>query len=184
MVHFGEQRAPTMFKAVPIRLPLLILLLVIGCHNGLAATECPRPATLIAPDDPAYVDAVHLRGVLQSHGFTVECIFPTKFSSTFLKWENGVARSTVEGEACFRTREGDIGVVFVPKPQTFADLKIRERRQGRGYLYSFSGMPGIWLVKNVGSARRQYHIKHDNYILSVDDESVRNRLEEAVADVH
>jgi hypothetical protein len=45
-------------------------------------------------------------------------------------------------------------------------------------------MPEIWIVKHVGSARRQYHIKHDNYILSVDDAAVRVRLEEAVADVH
>ena len=29
-----------------------------------------------------------------------------------------------------------------------------------------------------------FYIKHDNYILSVDDAAVRVRLEEAVADIH
>jgi hypothetical protein len=178
-----------MLRTIPGRFSILVLLLIVpllivAAHGRLAATECPPPAALLALDNPAYADAVHLRDVLQSHGFTVECIFPTKFSSAFLKWKNGIASSTVEGEACFRTNVGDIGAVFVPKPQTFEHLKITERRQGRGYLYSFSGMPEIWIVKHVGSARRQYHIKHDNYILSVDDAAVRVRLEEAVADVH
>ncbi len=152
-------------------------------HSRLLAQpeNCPRPAALIAPDNPAYNDAMDLQKTLEARGFVVDCIFPTKFSSAFLVWENGVPRSTVEGEACFRTNFGDLDIVFIPKPQTFVELKIEERREGGGYLYTFSGMPEVWLVKRVGSGpRREYFLKHDNYILSVTDEKLRARLEETL----
>jgi hypothetical protein len=144
------------------------------------SNHCPPPASLIAADNPAYTDARDLQEELKTSGIDVYCIFPTKFSSAFLVWENGVAHSTVEGEACFRTNFGDLGIVFVPKPQTFADLKISEHREGGGYLYTFSGMPDIWIMKQLGSGRRQYFLKSDNYIVSVTDANLRLRLEEAL----
>jgi hypothetical protein len=85
---------------------------------------CPPRAALISPDHPAYMDAMGLQKALEAHAFIVYCVFPTKFSSAFLVWENGIAHSTIEGEAAFRTNFGDIGAVFVPKPQSFAELNI------------------------------------------------------------
>jgi hypothetical protein len=170
-----------MLRFVFARLAASIAILLAVSHPLRAQSDhCPPPAALIAPDNPTYADATDLQEKLKASGIGVYCIFPTKFSSAFIVWENEVAHSTVEGEACFRTNFGDIGVVFIPKPQTFSALNIRERYKDGGYLYTFSGMPDTWIVKQVGSGRRQYFLKSDNYIMSVTDANLRLRLEEAL----
>ena len=172
-----------MLKTVPAQLAASFVLLLIGAHPLPAQpAPCPPPAVLIAPDNPAYADAMNLAQKLEAHGFVVNCIFPTKMSSEFLVRENGVERSTIEGEACFRTNYGDIGAFFVPKPQTFGDLKIKEQRRGGGYLYTFSGMPSVWPQKigRWGSARRDFFLKRDNYLLSASDDTLHAHLEDAL----
>lgn len=172
-----------MLKTVPAQLAASFVLLLIGTHPLPAQpAPCPPPAALIAPDNPAYADAIDLAQKLAAHGFVVRCIFPTKMNSEFLVPENGVERSTIEGEACFVTNYGDIEAFFVPKPQTFSDLKIREQRKGGGYLYTFSGMPSVWPRKigRWGSARRDFFLKRDNYLLSVSDDTLHTHLEDAL----
>jgi hypothetical protein len=137
---------------------------------------------LLDASDPAYPDAMELKQNLENHSFTVQCIFHTKLSSVFMVDVNGSLQSTVEGEFCFRTNRGDIDVVFVPKPQTFADFKITEHREDGGYLYRFSGTPRVHGGDKfkLGTAHRDYFLKHDNLLLIVDDNQLLGRLEEAL----
>ena len=164
---------------------LLFLLLAIVLCNRLSAQQvddCPGPAALMSPDQPAYADAMALKNGLESQGMVVRCIFGTKFSSQFIVWENGKPRSTVEGEACIRTNRGDLEVLFVSRPRTFADLKIKEHRARGGYLYTVSGMPDVWpsKFKHWGSVRRTYYFRHDNYLLSGAGEELRTTVEAAL----
>jgi|GEM_PF-2833060 len=151
---------------------LLAGLVLASAFSGLLVAQspqCSHPAALIAPGDPAYADAMEMKQRLQSHGYIVECVFPTKLGSMFQVDENGVLRSTVEGEAAFRTNLGDIDVVFMPKPQTFVDFKITERRKDHGYLYRFTGTPRVLAGDrfNFGSAYRQCYLKFDNQLVFV-----------------
>src|SRR5579863_5980468 len=118
------------------------LVLLSAFPSALAAqpVPCPPQKALLSATDPAYSDAMELQQRLEKHDFAVHCIFPTKFGSFFLVDHNGTLESTVEGEACFSTNYGGIDVVFLPKPQTFAEFEITERRKNGGYLYRFTGM--------------------------------------------
>ena len=171
-----------MLKGLPTRLAVgMFVLLAASCFPLSAqSVPCPTGEALMAPSDPAYADAIELEQRLESHGFTVKCIFPTKLSSVFMVEENGVLRSTVEGEACFSTNYGGIEVVFLPKSQTFADFKITEHRKGGGYLYRFTGTPRVWAGDKFkfGTANRQHFLKHGNYLFIVSDDQLFSRLEE------
>ena len=174
-----------MSRLLPARV-LLLLLVIVSC-NRLSAQQvptddCPPPAAFMSPDQPAYADAMALKNSLESQGMVVRCIFETKFSSQFLVWEDGNPRSTIEGEACIRTNLGDLGVLFVSRPRTFADLKIKEQRARGGYLYTVSGMPDVWpsKFKRWSSARRTYYFQHDNYLLSGAGEELRTAVEAAL----
>jgi len=173
-----------MLKALPARIPATIALFLAAFQAPSLAqsTSCPPPTALIASDNPAYADAMNLTKVLEAHGFVVNCIFPTKLGSIFQVADGDVVRSTVEGEANFTTNFGGFDVVFLPKPQTFADFKIAERREGGGYLYRFTGTPKVWAGDQFkfGSAYRNYFLKHDNYLFFLSDPSLISRLEEAL----
>jgi hypothetical protein len=162
-------------------LVLLLALLFALPQPALLAQPpaCPPAAILLQPTDPAYADAMELKRDLESQGFIVHCVFPSKLGSIFRVWEGGVSHSTIEGEASFRTDDGDVGVVFMPKPQTFADFKIKEHREGGGYLYRFAGTPRVWDVDRFGSAHRIYFLKHNNQLVLSDDK-LRARLEQAL----
>lgn len=164
-------------------LPALIVVVVAMSSPAPAKAQvapCPPAEISYQPGNPAYQDATNLRQTLESHGVEVYCIFETKLSSRFLRDENGTPRFTLEGEACIRTKYGDIGAFFVARPQTFAPLKIKEHRNSGGYLYTFSGMPDVWLPPDLGSAGRVHYYKHDNYLLSIDDSPLRTLLEQAL----
>lgn len=145
-------------------------LVLMSAFSGLLVAQSPQcsyPAALIAPDNAAYADAMDMKQKLQSRGYIVECVFPTKLSSVFQVDEYGTLRSTIEGEANFHTDRGDIDVVFMPEPQTFVDFKITERRKDHGYLYRFTGTPRVLAGDkfNFGSAYRQCFLKFDNQLL-------------------
>jgi hypothetical protein len=164
---------------------LLFLILVIALCTPLSAEQvddCPGPMALISPDQPADADAMALKANLESQRMVVRCIFETKFSSAFIVWESGKPRSTIEGEACIRTNLGDLEVLFVSRPRTFADLKIKEHRVREGYLCTVSGMPDVWpsKFKRWGSVRRTYYFRHDNYLLSGGGEELRTAAEAAL----
>ncbi len=107
-------------------------------------------------------------------------MFPTKLSSIFQINDAGILRSTVEGEVNFRTKYGDVDAVFLRAPQTFADFKITERREGGGYLYRFAGTPRVWETDRFGSARRMYFLDFGNLLLFIDDAALMQRLERAL----
>ncbi len=155
-----------------------IVLLLAAAQSALFAQPpgCPPAAALLSPSDPVYADAMELKQLLESHGFVVRCVFPTKLGSIFQVEQDGVLRSTIEGEANFSTNYGAFDAVFLPKPQTFTDFKITERREGGGYLYTFAGTPRVWEANEFGSASRVYFLKHGNQMLMVDDK-LRSRLE-------
>jgi hypothetical protein len=158
-----------------------ILLFAAFQYQVLAqSTDCPPAATLLSNTDPAYADAKDLAHNLENHGFVVQCMFPTKLGSIFEVADGNALRSTVEGEANFHTNYGDFDVVFVPKPQTFANFKITEHREGGGYLYRFFGTPRVWATNRYGTASRQHFLKHDNQLLIVVNEQLRARLEQAL----
>jgi hypothetical protein len=164
---------------------ILFLLLVIVLCTRLSAQQvddCPGPAALMSPDQAAYADAMALKHSLESQGMVVRCIFETKFSSQFIVRENGKPRSTVEGEACIRTNLGALEALFVSRPNTFSDLKIKEHRARGGFLYTVSGMPDVWpsKFKRWDSVRRTYYFRHDNYLLSGEGEELRTAVEAAL----
>ena len=171
-----------MLSVRPYRFLGSLVLLLLGVSLSLFSqvSECPPAVSRLSSTDPVYADAMELKQKLQSHGFVVRCVFPTKMGSIFQVTEGGVLRSTIEGEANFSTNYGDIDAVFVRKSQTFADFKITEHRQGVGYLYTFAGTPRVWEVNRLGSARRNYFLKHDNQLLLVSDNKLRGRLEQAL----
>ncbi len=159
-------------KGLPIP-PCRFILLLAASSFPLCAQSvpCPPPAALLSFSDPAYADAMELKQSLENHGFAVPCIFHTKLSSVFMVDVSGTLQSTVEGEFCFSTNRGGIEVVFLPKPQTFADFKITEHRQGGGYLYRFTGTPRVWAGDKFkfGTADRQYFLKQENRLFIVTD---------------
>ncbi|HKH99132.1 MAG TPA: hypothetical protein VJ999_08490 [Candidatus Sulfotelmatobacter sp.] len=173
-----------MRKAIPARLVAGFVLLLAASHYQLFAQspECPPSKVLLSASDPAYADAMDLAITLEAHGFTVRCMFPTKLGSIFQVADGDVLRSTIEGEANFSTNYGAFDVIFMPKPQTFADFRITERRSDGGYLYRFTGTPRV-LAGNkfkFGTATREHFLKHDNHLLLVSDDNLRARLEEAL----
>jgi|CZKJ01.1.fsa_nt_gi hypothetical protein len=172
-----------MWRALLTRLPAGFVLLLAAFTTSLVAQSvaCPPDKALLSTSDPAYADAMELQQRLEKHDFTIRCIFPTKFGSVFMVDQNGVLQSTVEGEACFSTNYGGIDVVFLPKPQTFADFKITEHREGGGFLYRFTGTPRVAAGDkfNFGTATRQYFLKHGNYLIIVSTNQLVARLENA-----
>lgn len=164
---------------------LLVLFVAVAACARLTAQEslpCPPQRALIAPDQPAYQDAMALKQNLESQGLTVRCIFETKFSSQFLDRTSAVPRSTIEGEACIRTNLGDLSVLFMWKPRTFSELSIKESRKRGWYVYSYSGMTDVWPhnIKHSGSKDRTYYFRHDNYLLSAVGEKQRAAVEAAL----
>jgi len=160
-----------MLKGLPIRFLAGCFLLLSACLALPAqSVPCPPAAALLSASDPAYADAVELKQTLENHDFAVQCIFRTKLNSMFMVDVNGTLQSTVEGVFCFSTNRGGVDVVFVPKPQTFADFKITERREGGGYTYMFSGTPRVEGNKvKMGTAHRNYFLKQDNHLFIVGD---------------
>jgi len=173
-----------MLRALPAHIVASLALgLIAFCAPILAqSTPCDLPAVLLTSDNPAYADAIDLAKRLEDHGFAIHCIYPTKLGSIFEVTDGNVIRSTVEGEANFDTNYGGIEVVFMPKPRTFADFKITERRKGGGYLYRFTGAPKVWAGDKFmfGSAYRMYFLKHDSYLFFLSDLTMLSRLQQAL----
>jgi hypothetical protein len=186
--------AVNMFNPFPLRWPTgvaagLVLFLAVCPGSSRAqgspsppSPECPQATALLSVSNPAYSDAMELAHQLENYGFVVHCIFPTKLGSIFQVVDGNTLRSTVEGEANFTTNYGSFDVIFLPKPQTFRDFKITERRKDGGYLYRFTGTPQVWAGDKFkfGSAFRQGFLKHENQLFFVADDKLRARLEQAL----
>jgi hypothetical protein len=172
----------TMSKGLTASLVAVPALLLVTWILPLRAqsSECPIGEALLSQSNPVYADAIELEQSLQNHGFSVRCIFPTTLNSIFMVEENGTLQSTIEGEVCYRTNYGDLSVVFVAKPQTFADFKIAEHCEGGSYLYRFTGTTRVWSGNKFkfGSAHRIYFLKRDNQLFLADNQLI-SRLQDA-----
>lgn len=159
-------------------LPVFLVVVVIFVFAGLfaahplraQAVECSpeETAALLPPADPAYDDAIELARTLNEHGITIKCLLSSKMGGLF----NGLT-----GAALYRTTDGDFDALFLPKPKTFADLKIIEHPLKKGFVYSFAGKPRPWPANRFESVRRQYFLKHDNRLLVLSDDPLRTKLE-------
>jgi hypothetical protein len=165
----------------PYLLLLALVLTLVAVPSGLSAEEsdCPKGPPVLSPSEPVYSDAMELKQTLESHGFVVRCVFPTKLASIFEVDDGGVLHSTVEGEANFRTNYGEVDAVFMPRPETFGGFKISERRKDSGFLYIFGGTPRVWDTNRFGSARRMYFLDHGNQLFFINDVALLHRLEQA-----
>lgn len=161
----------------PVLLWVLALLVVMTWHGALAQSDqCPPDPALLARTDPAYGDAIEVADELRAHGFIIRCIFPSKLGSIFQIEEGGVLRSTIEGNAVFRSNLGDIEVVFMPKPQTFQGFRVTEHAARDGWWYSFGGTPRVWKANHFGSVRRTYFMKRGNQLFVLGEGELRLRL--------
>jgi hypothetical protein len=178
---------PTRVKLTPVAgaAPMLgkvpVLLVVVMVFAGLfavppvlAQSDACSPeetAALLPPADPAYDSAIELVQTLSEHGFTIKCVLSSKMGGLF---------SGLEGAALYRTTDGDFDVLFLPKPRTFADLKIIERPSKKRFVYSFAGKPRPWPANRIDSGIRQYFLKHDNQLLVLNDDLLRTKLVSAL----
>src|ERR1700687_5214192 len=87
-----------------------------GSQTGCSPQDLNNP---LRTSDPAYGDAMGLVATLQNHGFTIQCVQPSKFSQ-FLPRQTG--------GALLRTTMGDFEGLFRPKATNFDDVFILETR--------------------------------------------------------
>ena len=137
------------------------------------SVECgaEEGTALLQPTDSAYDEAIELARTLSERHFTIQCILTSKLGGFF---------EGTTGSALYRTSDGDLGVVFLSRGRTFADLKIVERPLKKGFAYSFSGKPRPLPASRLQSARRQYFLKHENHLLILGDDALKSKLESAL----
>ncbi|HUM04311.1 MAG TPA: hypothetical protein VLT90_02550 [Terriglobales bacterium] len=128
-------------------------------------------AALLSPTDPAFSDAMELGRTLSDHGFTIRCVLTSKLGSLF---------KNLEGAALYRTDRGDFDALFLPTPQTFAELQIGERQGKKAFVYTFTGKSRSWAFNRLESVQREYFLKHESQLLILDDDQLRTKLIEAL----
>ena len=166
-----------MLRSVVLAISALGLLVALGAQHTFAQIpECPPADVLLRKDNPDYSDAMALAAELREHGFVIQCAFPSKLGSIFQVNEGGRLHSTIEGEVVYRTNQGDIEVVFLPKPQTFDDFKVTEHREEGGWWYSFAGTPRVWAGNRLEGRRRTYFVKRGAQMFILYEGKLRNRL--------
>jgi hypothetical protein len=132
------------------------------------ADPCDRRA-LLPPTDPAYLEAMDLARTLKRHGLSVRCVMLSKEAQMF----DGQL-----GAAFFRTASGDFDALFLPRSQTWDELKVVEQRDQGGYTrYHFGGAPkysGTWEGKSV------YFVRHRNQLLHSPNQPLVAKLRAAL----
>ena len=150
--------------------------LLLICCSSLTRAQVPEcgsedSAALLQPTDAVYSEAMELGSTLGEHGFAIRCILVSKLSGLF---------KAVEGAALYRTDRGDFDALFLHAPQTFAELKIVERQNKKGFAYTFSGKSRSWAINRLESERREYFLKHSTQLLVLSDEQLRTKLQDAL----
>jgi hypothetical protein len=105
---------------------------------------------------PVYADATDLARTLEEHGFAVQCIRRSLEEHLF---------KSQKGAAWVKTDRGVFEAWFLPTPETFAGLKVEERRENGRYLYSFRGTPQI--SRTIDSSKRSYFVSYKNVLFHV-----------------
>ena len=137
----------------------------------------PDLNALLRPTDPVYAETVELTHELEDHGYLVRCVLQSKMASTF---EGQL------GAALYRTSRGDFEALFLPKPHTFAALRLIERQKNgvyHLYSYSFEGTPRSAVtmdpVTNWGlCARRTFFSRRANRFFVTEDKQLATNLGE------
>jgi hypothetical protein len=118
---------------------------------------------------PVYQDVTDLAETLNEHGFHVQCIRGSVGERFF---------AGQKGAIWFKTDQGVFDVWFLPKPETFANLEIDEKRENGRYVYSFRGTPRI--TRTMDSSQQIYFVHSGNALLHVwGDEQLGTRLRKA-----
>jgi hypothetical protein len=143
-------------------------------QTGCSPEELKNP---LRPSDPAYSDAISLAATLQNHGFTIQCVGPSKMARV-------LPRQT--GAALFRTSMGDFEALFRAKQQNFDDVFISEQRDasassrsnGTGYRYTFRDRQGHVVWEMVG--REAFLTKHHNILFVAWQKNTADSLTESL----
>jgi hypothetical protein len=144
-------------------------------HPGCSPEELNN---LLRPSDTAYADAIALAAKLQNHGFTIQCVGPSKFAQFLPR----------QGAALFRTTLGDFEALFRPKEQNFDDLFITEKRDanlsswndGTGYRYTFRDPQGRKVRDMAG--RETFFVRHRNILFITWQKNTAATLTESLGD--
>jgi len=153
-----------------LRLLRVLFVLFVMQASFLSAKDDPcDPKSLLPPTDPAHTEAMKLAETLNRHGVQVRCVLLSKQAQMF---EGQL------GAALFRTDTGDFETLFLPRLQSWDELKVVEQREPSGNAkYHFQGSPkysGTWEGKPV------YFFKHRNQFLHSFDQQVVTKLREAL----
>jgi hypothetical protein len=142
-----------------------------GSRTGCSPEELKN---LLRSSDPAYADAIGLAGTLQNHGFTIQCVLPSKFAH-FLPRQTGAA--------LFRTTTGDFETLFRPKEENFDDIHISEERDVNlpswsSFHYIFRDPQGRMVTESWG--RETFFVRHHNVLFVIGQKNAVAPLTEAV----
>ena len=145
-----------------------------GSQTGCTPEELNNQ---IRPGDPAYADAIDLAATLQRHGFTVQCVGPSKFAQ-FLPGQTGAA--------LFRTTMGDFDALFRAKDQNFYDVLILERidadlPSGGRYHYVFRDPQGR-KVQDMEGQSEAFFVRSRNIFFIVWGKNTATLLTESLGD--
>jgi len=130
----------------------------------------PDLNALLRPTDPVYAGTVELTHELEDHGNVVRCVLQSKMANVF----DGQL-----GAALYRTSRGDFEALFLPKPQTFASIRLIESHKNSRYvryLYSFQGTPRSPLTMDC--ARRTFFARSANRLFVTEDKQLAASLGE------
>ena len=144
-----------------------------GSQTGCSPEELKN---LLRPSDPVYAEAIGLAGTLQNHGFTIQCVLPSKLAQ-FLPRQTGAA--------LFRTTMGDFETLFRPKEQNFDDVFVSEERDVNlpswsSYHYIFRD-PQDRMVRD-SWGRETFFVRHHNILFVIWQENALAPITEAVQD--
>lgn len=124
----------------------------------------------LLPGDHVYSYAVGLGAELDRVGVRVRCMLPSKMHRIF----DGQA-----GAAFFRTEEGDLDALFLPRSSSFDRVEISEQVEAGRYRYQFRGAPRS-RVHMDGSRRADFVVYHNVLLIVFDDhplaETLRSKL--------
>jgi len=151
---------------------LAFLLLASPCCLWAQTRDCePRDVSaMLRAESRVYSDAKSLEQFLNQHGIKVNCVLESKMQSFF---------QGQEGAAFYRTSLGDFDVLFLPTPQSFARLRIIERRVGEHYVYTLQGIPRPRSSNRI-EGRRVFFLKHASELFLLSDEDAHAEIAAAL----